>query len=178
MANACPPEVPGPPRRVYPGQRIGKDPKDVAREPVNASGVEQCHDNNRKWGITIQNRGWNIAYYGYVFMGTREVAAVDCVDLLRRIERRQMDRRQFIIEKRALKLDSSTFKILSQCVDRRRGPNGHRCYTVILGERKMRGARRNVCSCPFFVRLSVECKHIAACRYYVEWYVEPLLLIQ
>ncbi len=86
-------------------------------------------------------------------------------------------RRQFLIEKRALRLDSITFKILSQCVGTRRGPNGNRCYTVILGERKTRGERRNACSCPFFSRLSVECKHIAACRYYVEWYVMPLLSV-
>lgn len=178
MADDCPEEIPGPPRRVYPGRRIGKEPKDESRGPINENGAGQCHDNNRKWGITVKNRGWNIAYYGYVFMGRPEVSAIECIDLLRKIQRRQIDRRQFVIEKRALKLESVMFKILSQCAGRRRGPNGNRCYTVVLGERKARGERRNACSCPFYRRLSVECKHIAACRYYVEWYIDPLLSIE
>ncbi len=174
----CPEEVPGPPRRVYPGSRVGKRPKDDARGPRNNNGDDQCHDNNRKWGITIRNRGWNIAYYGYAFIGANETSAVECVDLLRKIQRRQIDQRQFVIEKRHMRLDSYTFKILSQCVSTRRGPNGHRCYVVILGEKKTRGNRDNTCSCPFFARLSIECKHIAACRYFEEWYVAPLLLIR
>lgn len=175
MGDDCPEEIPGPPRRVYPGRRVGKEPKGQARGPINARGNEQCHDNNRKWGITIQARGWNIAYYGYVFMGRNEASAVECVDLLRKMQRNQIDRRQFIIEKRHLRLDSVNFKVLSQCANIRHGPNGHRCYTVLLRERQTRGDRRNLCSCPFFRRLSIECKHIAACRYHVEWYITPLL---
>jgi hypothetical protein len=178
-AEDCPDEIPGPPQRVYPGRRVGKDPKDESRGPVNERGNDQCHDNNRKWGITIQSRGWNIAYYGYVFIGRNETSAVDCVDLLRLKQRGRIDRRQFTIKKREMRLDSTNFKVLSQCAERRRGQmNGDKCYAVVLGERKKQGDRRNMCSCQFYRRLSIECKHIAACRYCVEWYVTPLLLIQ